>query len=187
MRAEAECLVAEAQLVNVTRTKMKEAYALQMAATVERAQKQIVLARAGMGLLNLLDDTPVVPGDAPPDFEHEREAAMILHAAEEGLRRWTLGDVESVRTNSYEERSVIQARTAATKVSALQRMKSESALSYASESSAGLGKPPPIPRLEGHPALANHPAFRKGSESYGNCKAPYPESEISEGERACMV
>ena len=58
VRAEAECLVAEAQLVNVTRAKVKEAFALQMAAVVERAQKQIVLASAGMGLLNLLDDTP---------------------------------------------------------------------------------------------------------------------------------
>lgn len=58
VRAEAECLVAEAQLVNITRAKLKEAYAAQFAAVVERAERQVILARNGRALLNLLDDTP---------------------------------------------------------------------------------------------------------------------------------
>lgn len=58
VRAEAECLVAEAQLVNITRAKLKEAYAAQFAAVVERSEKQCILARNGRALLNLLDDTP---------------------------------------------------------------------------------------------------------------------------------
>merc|ERR1712093_548137 len=66
VRAEAENLVAEAQLTNVTRQKMKEAYAAEFAATIERAEKQIILARHGRRLLNLLDDTPVIPGDVRP-------------------------------------------------------------------------------------------------------------------------
>lgn len=58
VRAEAECLVAEAQLVNITRAKLKEAFAAQFAAVIERAEKQIILAKSGRALLNLLDDTP---------------------------------------------------------------------------------------------------------------------------------
>lgn len=58
VRAEAENLVAEAQLTNVTRAKLKEAYALKFAAVVERAERQITLAKYGRMLLGLLDDTP---------------------------------------------------------------------------------------------------------------------------------
>lgn len=58
VRAEAENLVAEAQLTNVTRAKLKEAYAVQFAAVVERAERQIMLAKYGRMLLGLLDDTP---------------------------------------------------------------------------------------------------------------------------------
>ena len=37
----------------------------------------------------LLDDTPVVPGDAHPTFERTDEARDILNAAEEDLREWS--------------------------------------------------------------------------------------------------
>ena len=108
VRAEAQNLVAEAQLTNVvrppghphpkshaltaslqTRQKLKEAYDMHFAATIERAEKQIMLARHGRRLLNLLDDTPVVPGDTRPAFEHGSQARQILNDAEEDLREWT--------------------------------------------------------------------------------------------------
>ena len=66
VRAEAENLVAEAQLSNVTRQKVKEAYASQLAAVIERSEKQAIIARHARRMLNLLDDTPVVPGDTRP-------------------------------------------------------------------------------------------------------------------------
>lgn len=72
-----------------TRQKLKEAYDLHFAATIERAEKQILLARHGRRLLNLLDDTPVVPGDVRPAFEHLHQARQILNDAEEDLREWT--------------------------------------------------------------------------------------------------
>lgn len=72
-----------------TRQKLKEAYDLHFAATIERAEKQILLARHGRRLLNLLDDTPVVPGDIRPAFEHLHQARQILNDAEEDLREWT--------------------------------------------------------------------------------------------------
>ncbi|KAI7419558.1 hypothetical protein KC332_g1395, partial [Hortaea werneckii] len=45
VRAEAQSLVAEAQLTNVTRQKFKEAYDVHTAAIIERAEKQILLAQ----------------------------------------------------------------------------------------------------------------------------------------------
>ncbi|KAI9645550.1 hypothetical protein NHQ30_006292 [Ciborinia camelliae] len=97
VRAEAEYLVAEAQLTNITRKKIKEAYAAEFAATIERAEKQIILARHGRRLLNLLDDTPIVPGNMRPAFEYSEQARQILNDAEDDLRDWQL-DLEDVQS-----------------------------------------------------------------------------------------
>ncbi|KAJ6261121.1 hypothetical protein Dda_3786 [Drechslerella dactyloides] len=99
VRAEAENLVAEAQLSNVTRQKLKEAYASHFAAVVERSQKQEILAKHARRLLSLLDDTPVVPGDSRPTYDLERDSRQILADAEEDLRNWTL-ELEEVPTNA---------------------------------------------------------------------------------------
>ena len=72
-----------------TRQKLKEAYDIHFAATIERAEKQILLARHGRRLLNLLDDTPVVPGDSRPAFDQGHQARQVLNDAEEDLREWT--------------------------------------------------------------------------------------------------
>ncbi|KAK7738464.1 hypothetical protein SLS53_005983 [Cytospora paraplurivora] len=88
VRAEAENLVAEAQLTNVTREKLKEAYDAEFLATIERAEKQIILARHGRRLLQLLDDTPVVPGDQRHPYAHGGQARQILNDAEDDLRDW---------------------------------------------------------------------------------------------------
>ncbi|KAI9673896.1 MAG: hypothetical protein M1817_002102 [Caeruleum heppii] len=88
VRAEAENLVAEAQLTNITRQQLKTAYDQHFAAVIERAEKQVLLARHGRRLLNLLDDAPVVPGDTRPAFEHGNEARQIIGDAEEDLREW---------------------------------------------------------------------------------------------------
>ncbi|KUI66699.1 Sphingolipid long chain base-responsive protein LSP1 [Cytospora mali] len=88
VRAEAENLVAEAQLTNVTREKLKESYDAEFLATIERAEKQIILARHGRRLLHLLDDTPVVPGDQRHPYAHAGQARQILNDAEDDLRDW---------------------------------------------------------------------------------------------------
>ncbi|EEH19403.2 hypothetical protein PABG_01722 [Paracoccidioides brasiliensis Pb03] len=88
VRAEAQMLVAEAQLTNITRQKLKEAFDIHLAATIERAEKQIILARHGRRLLNLLDDTPLVPGDTRGPYEHAEHARQVLNDAEQDLRRW---------------------------------------------------------------------------------------------------
>lgn len=99
VRAEAQNLVAEAQLTNITRQKLKEAYDLHFAATIERAEKQIILARQGRRLLNLLDDTPVVPGDVRQPFANVNEARAILNEAEAELQSWH-PNLEPVHTNA---------------------------------------------------------------------------------------
>lgn len=101
VRAEAENLVAEAQLTNVTRSKFKQAFAAHFAAVIERADKQTILARHGLRMLNLLDDTPVIPGDGAPVFDAEKEARQILIDAEEELKEWVLDISEEVTSNAH--------------------------------------------------------------------------------------
>ncbi|KAJ5779144.1 hypothetical protein N7457_006864, partial [Penicillium paradoxum] len=88
VRAEAQNLVAEAQLSNITRQKLKEAYDIHLAAVIERAEKQTILARHARRLLNYIDDSPVVPGDARQAYDHEPMARQILEDAENDLRGW---------------------------------------------------------------------------------------------------
>ncbi|OJD18996.1 hypothetical protein AJ78_01024 [Emergomyces pasteurianus Ep9510] len=100
VRAEAQTLVAEAQLTNITRQKLKEAFDVHLAATIERAEKQIILARHGRRLLNLLDDTPLVPGDTRGAYQHADQARQVLNDAEQDLRGWeaSLEPVHSAAT-----------------------------------------------------------------------------------------
>lgn len=99
VRAEAQSLVAEAQLTNITRQKFKEAYDIHFAATIERAEKQIILAKQARRLLNLLDDTPIVPGDTHPPFENVEAARQVLNDAEDELRAWHPA-VEPIHTSA---------------------------------------------------------------------------------------
>ena len=71
-----------------TRQKLKEAYAAEFAATIERAEKQIMLARHGRRLLNLLDDTPIIPGNQRNPYPYAAEARQILNDAEDDLKDW---------------------------------------------------------------------------------------------------
>jgi Eisosome component PIL1 len=71
-----------------TRQKLKEAYDLHFAATIERAEKQIILSKYGRRLLNYLDDAPVVPGDERQPFAHEKDARLLLSHAEQELQSW---------------------------------------------------------------------------------------------------
>ena len=99
-----------------TRQKLKEAYDIHFAATIERAEKQTLLARHGRRLLNLLDDTPVVPGDTRPAFDHAAQARQVLNDAEEDLREWTpsVEPVNSSAGNIGSNLMPAQAGTAAT-------------------------------------------------------------------------
>lgn len=46
------------------------------------------MAKQARRILNLLDDTPIVPGDAHPPFQNTEYAREILNDAEDELRNW---------------------------------------------------------------------------------------------------
>lgn len=90
VRAEAESLVAEAQLSNITREKLKAAFNYQFDSIREHCEKQALIAGYGKALLELLDDTPVTPGEIRPAYDGYDASKQILQDCELALRDWTI-------------------------------------------------------------------------------------------------
>jgi hypothetical protein len=67
---------------------MKEAFDIHLAATIERGEKQVILAQHARRLVTLIDDTPIVPGDQRKPFEHGDTLREVLDDAERDLRAW---------------------------------------------------------------------------------------------------
>lgn len=89
VRAEAESLVAEAQLSNITREKLKAAFNYQFDSLREHNEKVALIAGYGKALLELLDDTPVTPGEIRPSYDGYDASKQILQDCEVALREWT--------------------------------------------------------------------------------------------------
>lgn len=96
VRAEAESLVAEAQLSNITREKMKAAFNYQFDSIRELAEKFALIAGYGKALLELLDDSPVTPGETRPAYDGYEASRQIIMDAEIALESWTL-DIAAVK------------------------------------------------------------------------------------------
>jgi hypothetical protein len=78
VRAEAESLVAEAQLSNITREKLKAAFTYQFDALREHCEKLAIIAGYGKHLLELVDDTPVTPGETRNAYDgYEASKASV--------------------------------------------------------------------------------------------------------------
>lgn len=78
VRAEAESLVAEAQLSNITREKLKAAFTYQFDALKEHSEKLAIIAGFGKHLLELVDDTPVTPGETREAYDgYEASKAYV--------------------------------------------------------------------------------------------------------------
>jgi hypothetical protein len=90
VRAEAESLVAEAQLSNITREKLKAGFNYQFDAVRELAEKLALIAGYGKALLELLDDSPVTPGETRPAYDGYEASKQIIIDAENALASWTL-------------------------------------------------------------------------------------------------
>ena len=79
VRAEAESLVAEAQLSNITREKLKAAFTYQFDALREHSEKLAIIAGFGKHLLELVDDTPVTPGETREAYDgYEASKAYVM-------------------------------------------------------------------------------------------------------------
>lgn len=96
VRAEAESLVAEAQLSNITREQLKAAFNYQFDAMRELAEKYALIAGYGKALLELLDDSSVTPGETRPAYDGYEASKQIVIDAENALANWTL-DSAAVR------------------------------------------------------------------------------------------
>lgn len=96
VRAEAESLVAEAQLSNITREKLKIAFNYQFDSIRELAEKFALIAGYGKALLELLDDSPVTPGETRLSYDGYEASRQIIMDAESALESWTL-DVAAVK------------------------------------------------------------------------------------------
>lgn len=88
MRAEAESLVAEAQLSNITREKLKAAFTYQFDAMREHSEKLAIIAGYGKHLLELVDDTPVTPGETRNAYDGYEASKAIIQDCEDALTNW---------------------------------------------------------------------------------------------------
>ena len=107
------------------------------AALLERCEKQALLARHARRVVELLDDTAVVPGDAPPPFQHGEQARLIMAEAEEELKTWTpsweehagaqrhMHAPEATETGGYSDGQMMQSPT---QTSAIQQAPTEDEL-----------------------------------------------------------
>lgn len=117
VRAEAESLVAEAQLSNITREKIKAAYSYHFDAMREHSEKVAIIAGYGKHLLELIDDTPVTPGETRPAYDGYEASKAIIQDCEDSLTNWVTQNAAvssklstRARTLSTRRRNLIKAR-----------------------------------------------------------------------------
>ncbi|SCV99992.1 LAFE_0B07030g1_1 [Lachancea fermentati] len=103
VRAEAESLVAEAQLSNITREKLKAAFNYQFDSVRELAEKFALIAGYGKALLELLDDSPVTPGESRAAYDGYDASRQIIMDAETALEGWTLDAAAVKPTLSFHQ------------------------------------------------------------------------------------
>lgn len=113
VRAEAESLVAEAQLSNITREKLKAAFTYQFDALREHCEKVALIAGYGKHLLDLIDDTPVTPGETRQAYDGYEASKAIIQDCEDALTNWVQSKA-AVRSHlSSRTRTLSQCRRSA--------------------------------------------------------------------------
>merc|ERR1711964_270837 len=110
VRAEAESLVAEAQLSNITREKLKAAYTYQFDALREHCEKLAIIAGYGKHLLELVDDTPVTPGETRAAYDGYEASKAIIQDCEDALTNWVAANAKVSSTLSTRARTLSQRR-----------------------------------------------------------------------------
>ncbi|ODQ77297.1 hypothetical protein BABINDRAFT_163567 [Babjeviella inositovora NRRL Y-12698] len=94
VRAEAESLVAEAQLSNITREKLKIAFNYQFDSMREHSEKIALIAGYGKALLELLSTDPITPGETRPAYDGYEASKQIIIDAENALASWTFDSAQ---------------------------------------------------------------------------------------------
>lgn len=115
VRAEAESLVAEAQLSNITREKLKAAFNYQFDALREHCEKLAIIAGFGKHLLELVDDTPVTPGETRNAYDGYEASKAIIQDCEDALTNWVSQNAAVKSNLSQRSRTLSQRRKARAK------------------------------------------------------------------------
>lgn len=110
VRAEAESLVAEAQLSNITREKVKAAYIYQFDALREHCEKVAIIAGYGKHLLDLIDDAPVTPGETRAAYDGYEASKAIIQDCEDALTNWVTSNAAVSSKLSTRSRNLSQRR-----------------------------------------------------------------------------
>ena len=110
VRAEAESLVAEAQLSNITREKIKAAYTYQFDALREHCEKVAIIAGYGKHLIELIDDTPVTPGETRAAYDGYEASKAIIQDCEDALTNWVTANAVVSSKLSTRARNLSQRR-----------------------------------------------------------------------------
>lgn len=110
VRAEAESLVAEAQLSNITREKLKAAFTYQFDAIREHSEKIAIIAGYGKHLLELIDDTPVTPGETRTAYDGYEASKAIIQDCEDALTNWVSSNAVVSSKLSVRSRTLSQRR-----------------------------------------------------------------------------
>lgn len=118
VRAEAESLVAEAQLSNITREKLKAAFNYQFDALREHCEKLAIIAGFGKHLLELIDDTPVTPGETRNAYDGYEASKAIIQDCEDALTNWVSQNAAVKSNLSSRARTLSQRRKARAKAEA---------------------------------------------------------------------
>lgn len=110
--------MAEAQLSNITREKIKAAYTYQFDALREHCEKVAIIAGYGKHLLELIDDTPVTPGETRAAYDGYEASKAIIQDCEDALTNWVTQNAAvssklsvRARTLSTRRRNNIKARS----------------------------------------------------------------------------
>ncbi|WBW73394.1 meiotic eisosome BAR domain protein Pil2 [Schizosaccharomyces osmophilus] len=88
VREEAACLVAEAQLTNITRENFKLAMTINVGTLLEHSEKISVLCSYAKKILDLLDDTPITPGEPRPIYDGYEITKDYVLEAEREISNW---------------------------------------------------------------------------------------------------
>lgn len=108
VRAEAESLVAEAQLSNITREKVKAAFQYQFDALREHCEKVAIVAGYGKHLLDLIDDAPVTPGETRHAYDGYEASKAIIQDCEDALSNWVTSKAVVKSNMSQRSRTLSQ-------------------------------------------------------------------------------
>ena len=103
-------MVAEAQLSNITREKVKAAYTYQFDALREHCEKVAIIAGYGKHLLELIDDNPVTPGETRDAYDGYEASKAIIQDCEDALTNWVNSNAAVSSKLSTRSRNLSQRR-----------------------------------------------------------------------------